>query len=344
MRRTISLLLACVLFLLSGVGVVPALAATATPTTNPSTNGQALEIAPPVIYLPSTAGQSIAPGQSVKTQIFLRNVSKGNLIVTGQANDFVASGEDGTPKLLVGNDSDVVSQYSLKDWVSPPENLLLVPREIKSMTITVNVPKNASPGGHYGVIRFTATPPELQGTGVSLSASLGALILLTVSGDIKENVTVKEFSVNHNNKTGKLFESGPLTFVERFQNSGNVHEQPTGQVAITDMFGKKFASVNVNLPPKSVLPGSIRKFESSLDSTVIGNKKLFGRYRASLSVTYGSGSNKKTLTSAFSFWIIPYRLIAVVIGLLVVGFFVLRFLIRRYNRAVLNRANKQRKN
>lgn len=340
MRTLHRILISLFAILIVAIEVLPATALAAAPPApaaptpqSTANNGQALEIAPPVIYL------SANPGQNIKTQIFLRNISKGNLIVSGQANDFVAAGEDGTPKLLVNNDQP--DPYSLKAWVAPPTNLLLVPKEIKTMAITINIPANASPGGHYGVIRFTATPPELQGTGVSLSASLGALILLTVNGNIKEQLSVKEFSVNHNGKTASLFQSGPLNFLERFSNTGNIHEQPTGQVVITDMFGRKFAAVNVNSPPKSILPQSIRRFEEPLDSTVIGNKKMFGRYHANLKVTYGT--NKQQLASTITFWVIPYKLVAIVIIVLIAAFFLIRFGLRRYNRYILNRANKGRK-
>ena len=333
--RRISYLIAATVTLLSccmGLITATSLAATAkNNTSNPANNGQALEIAPPVVYL------DVNPGQSIKTQIFLRNVSSGDLIVKGQANDFVASGEDGTPKLILDNDTSN-DPYSMKSWVSPPASLLLVPKQIKTMNITINVPKNASPGGHYGVIRFTATPPSLEGTGVSLSASLGALLLLTVKGDIKENLSLKELSVNQNGKTGSLFQSGPLNFVERIQNNGNVHEQPTGQVTITNMFGKKIAGLNVNVPPKSILPSSIRKFEEPLDKTVIGNKRLFGRYTAKMSLTYGA--NRQVLTGSVSFWVIPYKLIIAVIIIIIALFFLLRYILRRYNRYILARAQK----
>ncbi len=326
-KRIINLLL--VMGLLTGILFTilsPAFAA----TKDTSNNGQALEIAPPVIYLTAD------PGKTIKTQIYLRNVSKGDLIVSGTANDFVAAGEDGNPKLLLNSDEN--DPYSLKDWVVPPASLLLVPREIKTMNVSINVPKNASPGGHYGVIRFTATPPELQGTGVSLSASLGALILLTVNGDIHENLAVKELSVNHDGHKGSIFESGPLNFVERFENTGNVHEQPTGQVVVKNMFGKTIGAVNVNVPPKSVLPNSIRKFEQPFDKTVIGDKRLFGRYTANMNVTYGK--DKKVLTASISFWVIPYKMIAVAIVALIGLFFILRYSIRRYNRYILNRSRR----
>jgi len=329
-----TLAIAVSVFVLLGSSAVlaqtPPKASPAPPQQNP-TYGQALEIAPPVIYL------TVNPGQSVKTQIFLRDISSGDLIVTGEANDFTAAGEDGTPKILLDNSSGN-NPYSLKNWVQPPASLRLIPKEVKTMQITINVPADASPGGHYGIIRFTATPPSLKNSGVSLSTSLGALLLVTVNGQVNENMSIKDFSVNKAGKKGSIFQSGPVSFVERIENTGNIHEQPSGQVVVTDMFGRKVASLNVNLPPRNILPQSTRKFEQPLDKSVIGTKKLFGRYTAKLTVTYGK--DKKTMTSSLSFWIIPYRLVAIVIVALIVGFFLLRYGLRRYNRYIIRRSGK----
>lgn len=124
------------------------------------TASQALEIAPPVIPL------SANPGETVKAQISLRDVSTSPLVVTGQINDFVAGGEDGTPKLLIEEGEE--SPYSMKSWFSPLATLTLKPREVQNLTITINVPHTAAPGGYYSVIRFSATPPDITQNGVSL--------------------------------------------------------------------------------------------------------------------------------------------------------------------------------
>lgn len=330
MRRTIYILTACWMIVSLSIGAfLPTgpRAFAATPS-NITDSSQALEIAPPVVYLKAD------PGQTVKAKIFLRDVSNSDLIVSGEANDFTAGDENGTPKILLNGDND--NPYSLKNWITVPASLLLVPREVKTMEITIRVPTTASPGGHYGVIRFTGHAPSLEGSGVSLSASLGALILLTVNGNAKESMTLKEFSVNKDGKTGTIFEGAPLNFVERVENSGNIHEQPDGVVTITDMFGKTVATLGINHPPRNILPASIRKFEEPLNSGVIGNKRLFGRYKAVVEITYGK--DKQKLTSSMTFWVIPYKLIAIIIAILIAGFFALRYGIRRYNRYIIGRS------
>ncbi len=313
------------------VGLVASTRANAVTASSTSSSGQALEIGPPVINL------SADPGTTVKTTISLRDVSPTNLLVTGQINDFIAEGEDGTPKILLNGES---SPYSFKSWVSPLASLTLTPKQLKTLTVTINVPKNASPGGYYDVIRFTGTPPNLNGTGVSLAASLGSLVLRTVNGQAEEHLSVAEFSASHNGATGTLFEAAPIVFTERLQNTGNIHEQPSGLVTVKDMFGNVVATLGVNQPPRDILPDSIRKFTSSLDSSNIGNKILFGLYHADLSVTYGA--NKQTITSSMTFWVIPYTLIGIIIAALVIGFILLRQAVKRYNRYIIKKVKNQK--
>ena len=319
----------CLLAVLIGLSSTATVAAQSAP----AGSGEALEIAPPVMNLKGD------PGQTITAQISLRDIATTKLLVNGQVNDFIASGEDGTPKILLdGNQSN---PYSLRDWVGPLPSLILQPKQIKQLPVTITIPKNASPGGYYGVVRFTAIPPDIKGTGVSLSASLGALVLLKVNGVAKESMSVEELSVKQDGKTGTLFQSTPIQFAVRLKNNGNIFEQPTGQVTITDMFGKKVAVVNVNLQQNNVLPQSIRKFEQSLDRSVIGDKVLFGQYHADLRITYGA--NKQVVTASTTFWVIPYTLIGGGIIALIGGFFVLRFMIKRYNRHIIHKAQKPRR-
>jgi hypothetical protein len=342
MKRSL-LSIVTLLGLTSVVILAPAIRANAAPTPAPNSGtGQALEIAPPVVNLTAN------PGQTIRTELSLRDVSTGKLLVSSQVNDFIAAGEDGTPKILL--DAGEESPYSLKSWITPLSSLLLSPREIKKLPVVIKVPATAAPGGYYGVVRFTASAPEMKDTGVSLSASLGALILVRVNGAAKENLSIETLTVNtvpggtydekNEGKPAAVFQSTPIQFVERIKNNGNVHEQPSGQVIIRNMFGKTIAAVNVNLPPRNILPASVRKFRQPLDKEVIGNKQLFGKYTAELKVVYGA--NKQTVSKTTTFWVIPYSLIIGVIIALVVGFFALRIAIKRYNRAIIKKARSQR--
>jgi hypothetical protein len=296
-------------------------------------SGQALEIGPPVITLSGN------PGQTVQAQLNLRDVSPEKLVVTNEINDFIAGDENGTPKILLNKNE--TSPYSMKTWINPLPKFTLVPKQIQTLTLTIKIPKNAAPGGYYSVIRFSGTPPGLEGTGVSLSASLGSLVLLKVNGEAKEQMSVEEFYTASKGKKTSLFESAPITLTERLNNIGNIHEQPVGVMTITDMFGKNVASFTVNQEQRNVLPHSIRKFEQVIDSSVIGNKFLFGKYTAKIELAYGSGV--KPLVATVDFWVIPYTLIAIIIVTLIALFFAIRFALRSYARRVVNQTGRRRR-
>lgn len=319
--------------LLASINAV--VSAQAQPGATAEPGGQALEIAPPVLDIRGN------PGETVEAKISLRDISTVKILVRNEINDFVAAGEDGTPKILVEPGEE--SPYSIKSWISPLPEIELEPRQIEELTVNIAIPANAAPGGYFGVIRFTAEAPALSGTGVSLSASLGTLVLLRVNGEAKEAMSVEEFYVDKDQNRSWLFESAPIIFHERLRNEGNVHEQPRGQISIKDMFGQKIANLNVNLENRNVLPGSVRKFEQPLDETVIGDRMLFGRYTADLEIDYGSGETRKTVTSQLSFWVIPYKLIAGIVLGLILLFFVLRIAIKRYNERLLGQARGRRR-
>jgi hypothetical protein len=299
--------------------------------------GQALEIAPPVVTLTAN------PGDTLSSQIQLRDVSTSALTVSSAINDFSAQGETGDPKIDVDNTE--VSPYSIKTWVKAFPQLNMKSQELQKLPLIISVPKNAAPGGYWGVVRFTASPPGLDGQGVSLSASLGTLVFVRVNGDAKESMSIEQFYASEPGKDtpATLFESTPLDFVLRIKNAGTVHEQPVSQVKVKDMFGKDVGAVNINLETKNVLPGSIRKFSAPLNEGTLGNRMLFGKYTAEITSTYGSGTNKHTVTQKLDFWVIPYRLIVVIVAGLILLFFIVRAVIRNYNRRITRRVRTSRR-
>jgi len=315
--------------LLALVPVGSAMAATSVANGSP---GQGLEISPPLEEL------SANPGQTLTLNIMVRDVTSGELIATAEADDFGAgSNELGQPQILLNETG--ATRYSLKYWISPVGDFDLQPEQLRSVPITIKVPLNAEPGGHYGLVRFTAEPPNLKGTGVALSASVGSLILLTVNGNITHKLSVVQFSVGQNNvKTGvftdrNFFNNGPMDFLVRISNSGTVHEQPTGEIAVTDMLGTNITNVAVNEKMGNILPASIRRFVQTLDK-----KALFGYFNAKLTMSYASG---KTLTASLGFWVIPWKLVLIVIVVLVIVFFLLRLALRKYNEHIIAQARRR---
>lgn len=310
-----------------------ALAATSTPqpAQSAATPGQGLEISPPVVELDAN------PGQTVTTQIRVRDVTQGTLDVHGTVDDFGAGSEEGGQPQILLNESGA-TRFSLKYWVTGVPNLTLGPGELKTTTITIQVPSNAEPGGHYGVVRFTGVPPSMEGTGVALSASVGTLILFTVNGNITHNLSVADFATGVEPRVDiwspmSFFEHGPVGFLVRTHNTGSVHEMPKGSITITNMFGRKDTAIAVNATGGNVLPDSYRRFYETWSE-----KELFGHYTAALALTY---DGNKSLSEKISFWVIPWKLILLVLlGLVVIGY-LMKVGIKRYNEHIIAMARRR---
>jgi hypothetical protein len=311
----------------------PIAEAVTAPTQQSPSAGQALEIAPPVLNLVAD------PGEVIQTKIALRDISSTSLLVTSELNDFTASGEDGTPKVMI--DTAEKSPYSIIDWVTPIQSITLKSRQIENLPVTIRVPKNAAPGGYYGVVRFTATAPDIEESGVALSASLGAMIFIRVKGDAKENMTIQEFYLSKDGNRGSFFDSIPLDFTERIKNDGNVHEQPVGRILVTDMFGKPAVVVNVNSEGRNVLPGTIRRFNQPLDKAAVGDRILFGLYTATITMKYGATG--QTITKSIKFWIFPWKLLLTAIVVLIVLVLLARLMIKRYNDRLIGSRGRSRR-
>ena len=71
-----------------------------------ASQGQGLEISPPLAELKAD------PGQVIQTTLKIRNVTQQTLVVSSEINDFTADGEDGQPKLLLEEGES--SPYSVK--------------------------------------------------------------------------------------------------------------------------------------------------------------------------------------------------------------------------------------
>lgn len=303
--------------------------------------GQALEIAPPLVLLRAD------PGETITTQISIRDIASDPLIVSATVNDFGAEGESGIPKIDVDAAND--SPYSIIDWVEPLGQLVLEPREIEQLPVTINVPANASPGGYYGVIRFTAKADELDTSGVALSASIGALVFIRVNGEAQEGLEIVELYASKEGRKGWFFDGKPIEFNMRVKNTGNVHEQPVGKVAVKDMFGNLLADLVINKENENyVLPGSIRSYATDypLDETSMGNRMLFGLYTAELTTKYGE--NDQEVTKKITFFVLPWKLILGVIVLLAALIGGFRYWLRSHDqrsgrRQSSNRSRKRRR-
>lgn len=284
--------------------------------------GQGFEISPPVKQV------KVNPGQTVNTTITLRNITGIPINAHAVANDFTAKNFTGEPSVLVDGSDETVT--GMRAWFAPIADQVVAPSQLVTINVRIDVPRNASPGGHYAVLRFSSGTAKTEGgNGVALTASVGTLFLLTVSGDVKHSLLGDGFSVmDSKGAKGNWFQQGNLIFTEKIQNKGNVHEQPTGQLVITNMFGKNIAKLPVNEGKGNILPTSERQFEQSYKNN------LFGFYTTRVYLSYADGRQLDMPTLHFT--VIPVSAILILALVIIV-----LVLIIKYFRVVPRRKGKK---
>lgn len=295
-------------------------------------SAQGIQVSPALVEL------NVKRGETYIINLRAINVTDGELLYGLTIADFVAAGETGAPKIV--EDSNLPDTASIKTWVSSETEFTLGSHKEKNVDLTVVVPNNAEAGGHYGVVRFSGSTPNIDTTGVGVTASTGVLLLIRVDGTITEKAGLASFfTANKDGKQSSFFESGPINFAVRVQNTGNVHVKPAGNIEVKDMFGNVVGSVAVNdiNPPSNVLPNSIRRFDVKLDTSW-----MFGMYTADLALGYGTTG--QAITNTITFWVIPWKLILIALLVIAIIIFVLKRMIKGYNKKIERRVLQQHEN
>lgn len=319
-------------------GVSPVLAASSG-TSSGSGAGNGLRLSPVRTDL------TINPGSSQTIDVYVQNITSENANLQGVIDDFTAgAGETGTPAILLNGEK--APNHSLKDYVSPIGTFSLAAQATKDVKVTITIPKGIAGGGYFGAVRFLPSSTG-SNSNVNLTASVASLIIVTVPGPVDEQMSLASFDVRQMNTKTNVLNSPSVLFttnknlngVVRFQNGGNLQEEPFGKM-ILKKGSSVIATYNVNntTPRGNVLPDSIRRFAIPL--TGLGT---FGKY--TLEGNFGYGSKGQLLSAQTSFYIVPVAgvVIAVVVLLLIIGaIFLLRSYIRNAVRKGISRSSSKK--
>lgn len=306
---------------------------------------------------PAFVDNSLNPGDTVIETLDLYNEDQFAITLYPQTANFTA-GEDegGTPKFY--DSADDPYGTALAQWITLDadvgSSITLKPGERRSLVYTINVPYDVQPGGHFGALVLGTLPSTDERGGIGIEQQIGELIFVRVSGDIKEQAGLAEFGFK---KPQVWYNSLPVEFFVRFENSGNTHLRPTGNLFVKNWWGRQVAAVVVNGDFKSVLPHSIRRFEFAWGETgqadggdspdfmegLVQEWKNFalGKHKATLVLTYGASNKIITEEREFTVW--PWRLMVVGGVGLVMVLALLWLLVKLNNMAVIRRYERMKK-
>jgi hypothetical protein len=279
------------------------------------------------------------PGQTIIGEIELFNEQAESKTFFTSYENFEPRGETGSPYFVGGG-------TGLATWITTSPSITIAPGERVELAYTITIPNDAVPGGYFGAIFFGSQPPATGENGgeVAIGGKVGSLVLLRVNGDVVEGGGLLEFtSIDER----FFFANTPVAYTYRFNNTGGDRVIPRGELVVTNLWGGVAASIPANSTEGSVLPSSIRRFESTWGVSDIPPPETFwqtvryqlgdfhvGLYKATLSLSWGESAQSATATNRI--FIFPWQLLSVV-GTVLVGLIVL---LRFYNKMIIARARR----
>ncbi len=287
----------------------------------------AFSITPPLIK------NSIAPGDIWKSSIKIINNNPKEIDIYVQALDFQGGDESGEVEFLQAKKKNADGSLPFfSQWiVLEKKEFTLPPFGSQEIPFIIDVPEDASPGGHYAALLAGSAPPhdDIRGSSIKISSLLTSLILLNVKGDAEERGIIREFSSDK-----KFYQDEKIDFIVRFENLGNIHLQPRGDIKIYNQFDELQDKILINHDTDfgNVLPKNIRKWNFEWES---GKSLLdMGRYRAELILTYGQ-NEKQTIYQTIYFWVIFIKPLIIFSSAVLFIIFLIVVIIRSYIRRAI---------
>jgi hypothetical protein len=289
--------------------------------------GLSLTVTPPFIQI------SIGPGEFWASSLRVVNTNPYDLVIYASPMHFEAGGEEGHGIFSPAMNH---TSSSLASWINLSQDPIIIPPESSGeVPFSVRIPESAPPGGHYAAILIGTKPfgePSGDGSIISVSSFISSLFFVRVSGDVYEDGYIREVFTD-----ASIYEAPTIKTTVRFENTGNVHLQPQGNVTIYDMWGRERAVIPINEQTTfgNVLPKSTRKFEVGWNEP--SSIWMLGRYTVVATLGYGK-EIKQHATRTTSFWIIPIRELSAVLITIFVIIGILWIVIRSYVRRSLRSA------
>lgn len=234
--------------------------------------------------VPAKVEMTVQPGSSLDFTIRLINQASEPLELLVYPMDYYVNPDN----TFVFQEPGYYS-YSCASWVQViHERVVVPPASQVDEPFKLNIPPDAEPGGHYGVIFFqdARQPPPEQG--VEPSPRVGSLLLLTIPGEIvrEGNITKFEIQSDYFSLWGPAAEgqagwpTRSMAYHLEVENVGNVHITIYAIIRYWSRFG--FGLGTLELGFMTILPGTVRYFDGYLP-----NPPSLGIFKAEAIMTYG---------------------------------------------------------
>jgi hypothetical protein len=268
---------------------------------------------------PGRAELIVSPGETIIQEITVTNRISENRTFKLEVDDITGSADGSSAVSLTDG---ARGPYSIRDYITFPENTFALGLgERARIPVTIKIPADAEPGGLYGSVLISTERTTMEGGEASRSpiiARIGSLFFVTIRGEVERAGSVKGIST----VDGKWwYEEGPVNLSILYENTGSVHVNPYGELAVTNMFGEQVGFVE--LEPWFVLPKSLRSRDVLWD-----REFLLGRYTVTAKINRGYDDVVDEVTTTF--WVLPWKIVLGTFFILFIIIFSLRTFFRTF--------------
>lgn len=245
---------------------------------------------------PAKIESSVRPGGSDTREVRVGNTTDTPISVHITFEDG-ATAED--PRDSMGLLGDQDGAFPIRELLSTPAASYTVPAGVEiSIPVTIRVPLGAEAGGRYGSVILTARPAASANTpaNVAIETRLAVLLFLRIEGETTEEGKLESFGVVGGKRLVRApSPDAPLPLFLTFANSGDVHLNPYGDIAIEPLFGD---TITHRIDPWAVLPGSVRSREIPIIGTLAPGPHV-------VTLSLNRGYDDVIDTAVTRIWVLP---------------------------------------
>ncbi|MCD4756280.1 hypothetical protein K8R20_01540 [bacterium] len=264
-------------------------------------------------------------GETYKGEFTVWNLAESTITYYVNASSFKQIDNQPGSAIYLSSEEDAKNPYSAKKWITIEQEVIeLVPNRNVTVGYTITVPEETASGEYNVEIYFSSEAAEQQDitTAYNLLGS-GIPILITVGDEWAEGAEILDF-----HSTKKIYESPSLaTLITRIQNLGDTHITPKGDIVLTNIFKKEVGRISFNTANQSILRDQSGIYESDLDlEKYINNGQIvLGPITAKAIILYKhTDPGYSILSATTTFWIIPWKLIIVILLVIMIPYVTLR--------------------
>lgn len=292
---------------------------------------------------PTNEKLQLEPGEVYEDNFTVWNLETSETTYYVKVSSFRQIQNQPGSAIFLTEEEDENNPYSASSWVDVEEEVLeLIPNRNVTVDYTITVPDELAPGEYSAEIYFVSEEAEELGATATYSVlSSGIPILITVGDDYAESAEVIDFY-----STKKIYEKPSFaTLITRIQNLGDTHITPKGDIVLTNIFKQEVGRIVFNETNQSILRGNSGIYDSTwnLEKYINDGKVALGPITAETIILYRRNNpGFSVLEATASFWIIPWKLIILILTVIIVVYVVLKLSRKKKENSVKSNYHRPR--